>query len=169
MYVLLDACKILKERGYKFVCNFVGGESKEVTREIFEKAVEERGLKEYTIYNGPKYGKDKIAFFTNADIFIQPTLNDCFPLTLLEAMQYKLPIITTNEGGIPDIVENAINGYVCERENSESLANSLEILLTDKEKCIELGENGYKIFSKKFTLSQFNKNIFQLLSDLIVK
>ena len=50
VYVLLDACKILKEKGYKFVCNFVGGESKEITKEVFEKAVEERGLEAMVKY-----------------------------------------------------------------------------------------------------------------------
>lgn len=167
VYVLLDACKILKEKGYKFVCNFVGGESKEITKEVFEKAVDERGLNEVVYYKGPQYGDEKKAFFTNSDIFVQPTLNDCFPLTLLEAMQYKLPIITTNEGGIPDVVQNGINGYVCEREDSITLANSIEKLLKEKETCIELGENGYKIFKEKFTLKVFNKNITKIFKDIV--
>lgn len=166
VFVLLDACKMLKAKGYKFVCNFVGGESKEITKEVFEKAVEERGLNELVIYNGPKYGDDKKRYFENTDIFVQPTLNDCFPLTLLEAMQYKLPIVTTNEGGIPDVVQNGINGYVCEREDSVTLANTIERLLNNKNSCIELGENGYKIFKQQFTKEQFEYEITKLLKAI---
>jgi glycosyltransferase involved in cell wall biosynthesis len=167
VYTLLDACKILKDKGDKFVCNFIGGETKEITREVFEKAVEERELTDIAIYHGPKYGKDKISYFTNVDIFIHPTSNDCFPLTLLEAMQYKLPIITTNIGGIADIVKNNYNGYICECENPVSLANAIEDLLADKHQRIEFGENGYNMFKENFTLEKFNKNITQIIKENI--
>ena len=90
VYVLLDACKILKDKGYKFVCDFVGGESKEITREVFEDATSERGISEYVVYHGPKYGRDKNKYFENSDIFVFPTYYETFGLVNLEAMQYKL-------------------------------------------------------------------------------
>ena len=169
VYVLLDACKILKEKGYRFVCDFVGGESKEISKDIFDEAVEERGIKEYAIYHGPKYGDDKKHFFEKSDIFVFPTYyhNETFGLVNLEAMQYKLPIVTTNEGGIPDVVQNDVNGYICEREESITLANSIEKLLKNKACRIELGENGYRTFKEKFTLCVFNKNITTALKSLI--
>ena len=165
VYTLLDACKLLKEKGYNLVCDFVGGESKEITKGIFEKAVEERGLNNIAIYHGPKYGNEKISHFVNADIFVQPTSNDCFPLTLLEAMQYQLPIITTNIGGIPDIVINNENGYICECNNAEALANAIEELINNRQKTFEMGQNGYHLFNEKFTLELFNKNIIQIIKD----
>ncbi len=166
VYVLLDACKILKDKGYKFVCDFVGGESKEITREGFENAANERGISEYVVYHGPKYGEEKTAFFSNAVFFVQPTLNDCFPLTLLEAMQYKLPIVSTREGAIPDIVTDEKNGFVCKREDAVGTAIAIETLLNDKNIRIQMGENGFKIFKEKFTLEKFNKNIARILKDL---
>ena len=166
VYVLLDACRILKEKGYRFLCNFVGGESKEITKDIFEQAVEERGLKDIAVYHGPKYGKDKISYFANADMFIHPTLNDCFPLTLLEAMQYKLPIVSTNEGAISDIVVDGTNGYICKKENAQSTADAIETLLNNKAQRIELGEQGYRLFKEKFTLAEFNRNMTGILTNL---
>ena len=168
VYVLLDACRILKEKKYKFVCDFVGGESKDISKNIFFEAVEERGLKDYVVYHGPKYGNDKEVFFENSDIFVFPTYNETFGLVNIEAMQYKLPIVTTNEGGIPDVVQNGINGYVCEREDSVTLANAIERLLNNKNSCIEFGENGYKIFKGNFTLNVFNNNITRILKKLLL-
>lgn len=168
VYVLLDTCKILKDKGYKFICNFVGGESKEITREVFEKAVEERGLNDYVKYNGPKYGKDKVTFFSNADIFVQPTLNDCFPLTLLEAMQYQLPIVSTDEGAVPDIVKNANNGFICKRMDIDSTAESIEKLFVNNELRIQMGENGFKLFKQHFTLDVFNKSITDIVKKMTI-
>lgn len=169
VYVLLDACKILKDRGYKFMCNFVGGESKEITKEIFEKAIYERGLNEYIKYNGAKYGNEKNKFFDNADIFIFPSFysNECFPLVLLESMQYKLPIITTNIGAIGDIVKDGKNGYIVPSKDSVSLANAIEKLIKNRDRQIEMGEYGYKIYKEKFTLKEFNNNIVSILKNLV--
>ena len=169
VYVLLDACKILKEKGYKFVCNFVGGESKEITKEVFEKAVDERGLNEIVYYKGPKYGNEKNAFFSNADIFVFPTyyFNECFPLVLLEAMQYKLPIITSCEGGIPDIVTNGENGFVCKTNDVDTTSDAIEKLLKDSGLRTQMGNNGHKLFRENFTLSVFNKNITWILKEIV--
>lgn len=166
VYVLLDACKILKNKGYKFICDFVGGESKEITKMGFENATKERDISEYVIYHGPKYGKDKVAFFSNSDIFVQPTLNDCFPLTLLEAMQYQLPIVSTHEGAVPDIVTDGENGFVCEREDAVGTAIAIETLLKDKEKRTRMGGVGYKKFNEELTLKVFNRNITRILKDI---
>ena len=167
VYVLLDAFKILKEKGYRFVCDFVGGESKEITKDIFAKAVDERGLNGMAIYRGPKYGEEKNAYFSNSDIFIQPTFEDCFPLTLLEAMQYKLPIVSTDEGAVPDMVKNEINGFICQRKDACSTADAIEKLLKSKELRIKMGENGYGLFKKHFTLDVFNSSITDLLKALV--
>ena len=167
VYVLLDACKILKEKGYKFVCNFVGGESKEITKEIFEKAVDERGLNEIVYYKGPKYGDEKNDFFANSDIFVQPTFEDCFPLTLLEAMQYKLPIVSTDEGAVPDMVKNEVNGFVCKRKDACSTAGAIEKLLKDSGLRTQMGNNEHKLFKENFTLSVFNKNITRILKEIV--
>lgn len=167
VYVLLDACKILKDKGYKFVCDFVGGESKEITKEIFEKAVEERGLNECAIYNGPKYGKEKELYFSKSNIMTHPTMNDAFPLVLLEAMQYKLPIISTNIGGIADIVEPMVNGLITISGSPEELSNNIQKLLLDENLRTLLGENGYKIFKKKYTKEQFEYGITNVLKNVI--
>lgn len=84
---------------------------------------------------------------------------------LLEAMQYKLPIITSCEGGIPDIVTNGENGFVCEREDAAGTATAIEILLGNKEKRTQMGENGYKMFKEGFTLQKFNENITRILKE----
>jgi len=165
--VLLDALKILKERAVRFTCDFVGGETDELNAERFAEEVKRRGLEGHAFYAGRKYGSEKTPYFENADVFAFPTFyhNEAFPLVNIEAMEFKLPIVSTNEGGIPDMVVNGENGLICERNNAESLAIALEKLLLDKNLRIQYGENGYKKFKSEFTLQSFENRIVEILKN----
>ena len=159
VYVLLDACRVLKERGLQFVCDFVGGETKEIDRATFEAAVKERDLEGIVCYHGPKYGEEKEEYWRWADIFVFPTFyfNECFPLVLLEAMQWRLPLVSSDEGGIPDIVKDGVNGFVCTRQDVQSLAEALEKLITDPILRQQMGEQGYQRYQEEFTLEAFER------------
>ncbi len=165
--VLLDSLKILKNRSVRFTCDFVGGETDELNAVRFDEEVKNRGLEGKAFYAGRKYGSEKTLFFENTDVFTLPSFNDAFPLVCLEAMEYKLPIVTTNEGGIPNMVVNGENGLICERKDVESLATALETLLLDKNLRIQYGENGYKKFKSEFTLQSFEKRFAGILNDIV--
>ena len=167
--VLLDALKILKERSVRFTCDFVGGETDELKAAQFAEEVKRRGLDDNAFYVGSKYGKEKQEVLKNADIFAFPTFycNEAFPLVILEAMEYKLPVISTNEGGITEMIENGVNGLICERQNAQSLAEALKKLLLNKNLRIQYGENGYKKFKLKYTLHSFELNLVSVLKDIL--
>ena len=163
VYVLLDACRILKERGLDFQCNFVGGETKEIDRARFEAEVQRRGLEGVVRYEGPKYGEEKEVYWRNSDVFVQPTFEDCFPLTIVEAMQHGLPVVSTTEGAVPDMVADGVNGFVCERKDVCGLAVALERLILDAELRVRMGEVGYRIYKDKFTLEKFEERFAECL------
>ena len=167
IYVLLEACQRLKERGVAFHCDYVGGESKEVTGEQFRKAIAERGLEDCVTYHGPQYGADKDRAFRRADIFVQPTFDDCFPLTLVEAMQYRLPIVSTDVGAIPDIVTDGVNGLVCKQQDVDSLVEALTTLLADAALRREMGERGHARYLKEMTLEAFERSFAEVLRSTV--
>ena len=115
-----------------------------------------------------KYGKEKEAAFEQADIFVLPTFygNECFPLVLLEAMAHKKPIVSTDEGGIPDIVIDGVNGLISERGNRQSLSDCISKLLESEKQRWQMGNNGYKILKEKYTQEIFEKNMISILKEL---
>lgn len=167
--VLLDALKILKDKGYSFVCDFVGSETKDIDAARFAKEVEERELNSLAIYHGRKYGEEKDAYFKQADIFVFPTYyhNECFPLVILEAMEQGLPVISTNEGGIPDIIDNGNYGYTVEKNNPIDLASAIERLLKEPELRNSMREAGRRRFEEKFTKEVFEKKMRECLEKAI--
>lgn len=167
--VLLDALKLLKDKGYSFVCDFVGGETAEIDAARFAKEVEARGLNQLAIYQGKKYGDEKEEYFEKSDIFVFPTFyhNETFGLVNLEAMQHKLPVISTDEGGIRDVVKDGENGLIALKENPVSLADCIETLLGDKELREKMGEDGYSKFKEHFTLAAFERNLVTQLQSCL--
>ena len=167
--VLLDALKMLKKRGLSFVCDFVGGETVEIDKERFNREVAQRGLNGMVLYHGKKYGEEKEAFLNEADIFVFPTYyhNECFPVVLLEAMEHALPCISTNEGGIADIIDDGETGFIVERKDVIALSDKLELLIKDAEMRREMGKNGLLKYKKAFTLDVFERNIVNVLDKIM--
>ena len=161
VYTLLDACKIINDDGYDFVCRFVGGETTEINKDKFDQEVIARGLENKVFYVGKKYGEEKYLEFTNADIFVFPTYykNECFPLVLLEAMQQSIPVISTTEGGIPDIIDHDKNGLLVSPKNANDLAMKIEALINNPDMRRSIGINGFNKYKKNYTLDKFEENI----------
>lgn len=162
---LLDACKLLKNKGIDYGCTFVGAESSEINSAVFNDMVEARDLGGHVQYIGKQYGADKEACYVNSDIFVFPSFyhNECFPLVLLEAMSYGLPCVSTNEGAISEIIDDGKTGYIVERNNPQMLADKLEFLIKDINLRQEMGYAGKKKFEENYTMEIFEHNIFNAL------
>lgn len=168
VYVLLEACSILKQRALNFECIFVGGEA-DVTAEMFNEKRKAYGLENNVHYLGKKYGVEKEAIFANADIFAFPTFynNETFGLVNLEAMQHCLPIVSTFEGGIPDVVENGVTGFLVPQQDVLALADKLEVLIHNPELRKLMGAAGRKRYEAHFTLASFERRIVEVIEKEI--
>lgn len=165
VFVLLDALEILARKGLSFYCDFVGGETKEIDSERFAVEVNRRNLGLQVIYHGRKYGAEKDAFFEQSDIFVFPTYNEAFGLVNLEAMAHQLPIVTTNEGGIPDVVQDGVNGIICPRQDAKAVAAALERLANDSALRRQMGAAGRKRLLEKFTEEVFWERMKGILEE----
>ncbi len=167
VYDLLDACKILNQRKIEFQCNFIGAES-DIDAGQFAEKVKRNGLSGKVNYLGKKFGEEKNEFLLDSDIFAFPTYyhNECFPLVLLEAMSANLPVISTLEGGIPDIIDNGITGFIIPQRDVKSLAEKLEILILNPELRVELGKAGRQKFENEYKLEKFESKLFEILNNV---
>ena len=163
VFTLLDVCKQLKAKGFSFECHFVGAWS-DISQEMFTDAILKDNLSDVVFAHGPKYNQEKFPFFNNADIFIFPTYckNEVFPLVILEAIQFGLPVISTEEGGIRDIIIDGETGF-------RKLLEKVEILIRSPKLRLQMGIAGTKKFKDLYTLEKFETNLVNILKIATAK
>lgn len=104
-------------------------------------------------------GDDKIKLLNEATVYLLPSYNEGMPISILEAMAYKLPIISTNIGGIPQLISNSSEGFIFEAGDLEQLKKVLDKILSDKGLREKLGNSSFDKVNSKFNLE---KNILKL-------
>ena len=165
VYVLLDALKILKSKKIKFTCNFVGGIG-DITEEAYNNKVRSLQLQDCVYYLGKKFNQEKTTIFNNSDIFVHPTFSDCFPLVLLEASLFKLPMVSAYEGAIPEIIDDGINGFLVPKNDVTKLAEVLKLLINDESLRMKFGDAAYKKYKNEYTLSEFENRLAGILQKI---
>lgn len=110
------------------------GELAEV-RELFAR----KDLLKSVSFPGWVRGADKDRLLKESGIFLFPTYYEGMPVAVLEAMAYGMAIVTTKVGGIPQLLENGVSGYLCEPGDAAELAGRVLELLADEDKRKQMG------------------------------
>ena len=97
---------------------------------------------------GSKKHHEIIDYYSASDLSILPSLMEATSISGLEAMGASLPLIGTRIGGIPELIKDGINGYLCEAQNPRDLAQKIDTLLTQDFKT--MGKNSFEIVTKDF-------------------
>jgi len=166
VFVLLDACALLQKNNIDFECDFIGAEG-DVSAQQFNDKIIQKQLTSKVHYLGRKYGIEKNQILEQADIFAFPSYysNECFPLVLLEAMSACLPVVSTFEGGIPDIVQEGITGLLVPQRDSTALASQLERLILTPDLRSFMGNSARNKFETSFKLENFELNLIKILDS----
>jgi glycosyltransferase involved in cell wall biosynthesis len=168
VFLLLEACSILRNAGVEFQCDFVGG-WKDITEIDFNNRIAEYGLRDHVKAHGAMYGNDKVPFFMHADVMVFPTHyeGETFGLVLLEAMDYSLPCISTDNGAIRSVIQEGVTGFCIEQRNVGSLVEKMKWMINNPDERIKMGDNGKLRFQDNFTLAHFETNIATILKECL--
>ena len=166
--ILVEALALLAERDVLFEATFAGAAAGDNCIAEFEAAVARHGLNGVVRYVGAVVGERKDpALFRDHDVFVLPTCRETFGLVLLEAMRAGLPIVSTREGAIPEIVRDGDTGFVVEPRDVRALTAKLEILLSDRGLRVRMGERGRAHFLEHYTLAHFEHQLAATLGEFV--
>jgi glycosyltransferase involved in cell wall biosynthesis len=152
--VLVEACAILKRRGFHFETAIVG-EHGEHEAEL-RRQIEAHGLNDYVRLIGPLEQSRLYTEYQRADIFCLPCRvldngdRDGLPNVLMEAMACGLPVVTTPVSGIPEIIKDGQNGTLVPPDDAAALANAIQRISSDRMLARNLGRAGRSTVLERF-------------------
>lgn len=175
----VTACRFTKEKGLERVINlfydlnnnnenwqlWIIGEG--LLREKLEKLVISLNLENKIFFKG--FQTELTQFYRDADFYINSSFHEALPVSIIEAMSTGMPIIGSNVGGIPEIMDHDVNGYLV---NFNDVDEGLKIL----SKCVNMNNEQYELFSKNsriifesnFSIEKYVKSFTEEM-ELLVK
>jgi glycosyltransferase involved in cell wall biosynthesis len=104
--------------------------------------------------------------YNAADLFILPSLEDNLPNTIMESLSCGTPVVAFSTGGIPEMIDHKVNGYLAEYKNAEDLANGIYHTLFQLEN-IDLKFNARKKVLDSYTYEIIAGRYKRLYEDLL--
>ena len=104
------------------------------------------------------------SLLAGASVLVVPSqAYESFGLTIIEAMAFGVPVVTTDVGGMPEVLGDSKAGYVCSKDNPLEFAAAIKNILGDPKLASELGQNGRLAFERRFMASAMAQQYFQLI------
>ena len=121
----LQSCKILLEKGVPFQYSIIGGAGDEELQFL----VDNLGLNNYVILQRRKPQPEVFNLMQEASLLLMPSLEEGIPNVVVEAMAIGLPVISTDCGGVPELITNDKDGWLVPTRNPQALAGAIEDFL----------------------------------------
>ncbi|MDR6999608.1 glycosyltransferase family 4 protein [Neobacillus niacini] len=158
---LFEALSLLKDDLYNVEVRIVGdGEM----REELENQIRELKLKN-VYFLGSRNDIPKL--LRQSDIFVQPTISDTLPISIIEAMFARQAILATNVGGIPEIIQDNYTGLIIEPANPKQLAEKLLLLVQNQLLRIRLAKQAKNFADEQLTVTNMVKEIDKIYRSLL--
>lgn len=105
-------------------------------------------------------------YFINADVFFSSSLYEGMSNSVMEALSYSLPVVSTESGDINYLVKDGYNGYLCRKQDPQDMANKLYKIITDTQNRLRMGGNSYQHIKENFSLHKFQKIYLNFINEV---
>jgi len=175
-YTIGSIGRLSKEKGYRYLIEalnlliqkgmdanlIIMGEGEE--RQHLEGLSEKLGLSDRVLM--PGYCTNARDYLTCLNVFVLPSLTEGMPITILEAMQAKVPIVATCVGGVPDVLEKEKDALLIESRNSEELANAIKRLYCNDALKYDLVTSAYTKVINNYTIAEMTKKYLKVYQSV---
>ena len=164
--LFLDAVALLAEKGVLARYFIVGdGQEKPMIEKRVKELQDQYGLKiELT-----SWIKDIATFNAGMDIICLSSDNEGTPVSLIEAQASGVPVISTDVGGVKDILDEENTGFVVPKKDPDAFSKKLQLLIENKEIRTKMSQNGWNFVRDKFHYTTLVKNMENYYAELIEK
>lgn len=140
----------------------------EMRQELLTQAAD-LGLDGEEIFVGAFTSRKELSdIMAQTDIFVMSSLLEGQPLSVIEATAYGCPIVTTSVGGIPEIIEDGVNGLLCQAKDPDCLAEKIRLLIDNPEMRSRLGRAARRTYEQgPFQITAVSAHLLSIYEDTL--
>ena len=162
--ILIDMMNILVNTyNRKDIHLYIAGDGEE--RNSLELKIREYKIEENTHLLG--YQTNVVNLLREADLFVHPSYKEGFGIVVVEAMIEAKPIIVSNAGALPEIIEDGVNGFLVNPFDANQWAKRVLMLIDNSSLSKEIGLMAEKVVKEKFSIEQYIYNHKKLYKELM--
>ena len=164
---LIRACALLAERGKSFRCEIIGEGPLE---NELRRQIDELCLQNNVVLTGAKPQTQLRGRLAAANVFVLPSVidpdggMDNLPTVIMEAMATGLPVVSTNIGGIPEMIIENETGFLVQPGDAAAMADAIENVIYDPSSAAKLGQSGYERARALFSIEKNVRELCALLT-----
>ncbi len=155
--LFLDTIDIVNRQTSKKTVFFIVGDGE--TRKEIEEQIEQIKINQSIDIRLTSWIRDIQTFNAGMDIICLTSNNEGTPVSLIEAQACNIPVISTDVGGVKDIVFNNETGFIVPKNNVEKFAEKLLLLIEDKKKREKMSQNGWSFVKDNFHYQRLVKDM----------
>lgn len=161
-YDLIDVVKKLTNEGIKLKILMAGDGEIDKAKEVVKKDNLEDNIEILGWIDNDK----RREYLKTSDFYILPSYDEGMPMSVLEAMSYSLPVITTDVGGIPEMIQNEENGILVKPGDNEAIEKAIKKILENDNLRGKVSENAYKTILNKFNFEKYEEGLENLYKQI---
>jgi glycosyltransferase involved in cell wall biosynthesis len=162
---LIKAIALLSPVHQNILVHMIGSDFGSERREgVLKRMVKQEGLDRFFVFHG--YQHDVKKYLNELDIFVCASHEEAFPMSILEAMAFQLPIASTWVNGIPEAVNDKQNGLLFAPKSPQNMADALKKLIENTEMRNRYGENSRRKVANSFSHEKFKMQISEFYENL---
>ncbi len=162
---LVEAARLVMEQRPEVIFVIVGRERTRKDLVRLEELAQHLGIRDRIIFTG--FREDALEVMAAFDVFVLPSLWEAFGIVLLEAMSLGKPVVATYVDGIPEVIDEGVNGFLVAPRDPEQLASRILDLLRDDALRNRMGEEGRKKVREKFGIERMVKEVEQVYLSVL--
>ena len=165
--VLIRAAAILRDRGVDFRAHVAGGISDRPHHDMLHGMVQDMNLQDKVIFRGFLSEDELTRDFAESYLVVLPSFAETSPMTVQQAMAAGKPVVGTNVGGIPYLVEDGVHGRLVNAGDHEALANALQEVLEDPVRRAEMGRLAKQEAIARFSAHKVGDQMMEIYSKFL--
>ena len=158
---LIESLNLLNKKNVKFKA-YIGGTGIDETN--LKNLVKKYNLSDHVSFTG--WVTDKEKFFKKINLFILPSKQEEFSITILESMKYFTPILSTKCSGPSDIIKDQNTGFLVDIDSPEQMSNKIEFINNNSVLLPQIAANAYSELEKKYSQTSFRNHLDKIIKEI---